>query len=159
MLIFCSGRKYKGMWHIFHQANWTDWAHLVSTDLVRWSRLPSALSPNGDWDGSLTVLNGVPVIMYDCYNVPDCHPINTTGPGLGDPRIIGVAHPANLSDPNLTKWKKDPNNPISINNGESFLKVVRCAVASDAMNSHPQFVRVRLCYHMGSRYDCFCGAV
>jgi len=23
------------MWHVMHQANWTDWAHLVSTDLVR----------------------------------------------------------------------------------------------------------------------------
>ena len=63
---------YKGVWHAMHQANWTDWAHLVSTDLVHWSRLPSALFPNGDWDGSLTILNGKPVIMYDCYNVVDC---------------------------------------------------------------------------------------
>ena len=38
---------YKGVWHVFHQANWTDWAHLVSTDMVHWTRLPSALSPNG----------------------------------------------------------------------------------------------------------------
>ena len=22
---------YKGVWHAMHQANWTDWAHLVST--------------------------------------------------------------------------------------------------------------------------------
>ena len=32
---------YKGMWHVMHQANWTDWAHLVSVDLARWTRLPS----------------------------------------------------------------------------------------------------------------------
>ena len=38
---------YKGTWHIMHQANWTDWAHLVSTDMVRWTRIPSALAPNG----------------------------------------------------------------------------------------------------------------
>ena len=51
--------------------NWTDWAHLVSTDMVRWTRLPSALTPNGDWDGSLTVLgDGNPVIMYDCCKPP-----------------------------------------------------------------------------------------
>eukprot|EP00729_Bicosta_minor_P013902 gene13902-23529_t len=47
---------YKGMWHVFHQANWTDWAHLVSSDMVHWTRLPSALSPNGDWDVSLSIL-------------------------------------------------------------------------------------------------------
>ena len=23
--------QYKGTWHAMHQANWTDWAHLVST--------------------------------------------------------------------------------------------------------------------------------
>ena len=23
--------EYKGVWHAMHQANWTDWAHLVST--------------------------------------------------------------------------------------------------------------------------------
>jgi len=110
---------YKGTWHIMHQANWTDWAHLVSTDMVRWTRLPSALAPNGDWDGSLSLVNGVPVIMFDCYNIQDCngsvvssdrrssfHPL--------DPPLIGVAHPSDLNDPNLTTWIKDPRNPISL---------------------------------------------
>ena len=55
--------KHLGKWHIMHQANWTDWAHLVSDDLVRWTRVKSALSPNGDWDGSLTILDGKPVII------------------------------------------------------------------------------------------------
>lgn len=55
--------QYRGTWHAMHQANWTDWAHLVSRDLVRWTRIPSALSPNGDWDGSLTLLDGKPVIL------------------------------------------------------------------------------------------------
>ena len=37
-------------------------------------------------------------------------------PEVGDPAIVGVARPADLNDPNLTKWLKDPNNPISIAN-------------------------------------------
>ena len=32
---------YEGVWHVMHQANWTDWGHLVSLDLARWTRLPS----------------------------------------------------------------------------------------------------------------------
>lgn len=113
---------YKGMWHVMHQANWTDWAHLVSTDMVHWTRLPSALSPNGDWDGSLTILNGKPVIMYDCYNIPDCLPpnkthartsIGATHAKAGDPPHVGVARPADSNDQNLTVWEKDPHNPIS----------------------------------------------
>ena len=84
--------NYRGTWHCMHQANWTDWAHLVSTDLAHWTRVPSALYPNGgqmagqgplscvlrltitclaDWDGSLTIMDDKPVILYDCYNVPD----------------------------------------------------------------------------------------
>jgi hypothetical protein len=34
--------------------------------------------------GSLTILDGKPVIMYDCYNVADCLPPNASSPGLGD---------------------------------------------------------------------------
>jgi hypothetical protein len=111
--------QYKGMWHAMHQANWTDWAHLVSNDMVHWTRLESALFPNGDWDGSLTLLDGKPVIMYDCFNLKDCLPANAT-PGLGDNPLVGVARPVDLSDQNLTTWNKDPHNPIYIQleNGE-----------------------------------------
>lgn len=113
---------------------------LVSTDLVHWSRKPSVLSPNGDWDGALTILNGQPVIMFDCFNVPDCRPppLNSSAsrsPILiqnqqqlraekedrlrkrvesGDPPIVGVARPVDPSDPNLTKWRKDDANPIVV---------------------------------------------
>lgn len=110
-----------------HQANWTDWAHLTSTDLVRWTRLKSALAPNGDWDGALTILaDGKPVILFDCYNVPDCNG-SYVPPPPGDDRarrsgrpvpndhpLVGVAHPADLADPNLTDWRKDPRNPIRL---------------------------------------------
>ena len=110
---------YRGVWHAMHQANWTDWAHLVSTDLVRWTRLPSALSPNGDWDGTLTILDGKPIILYDCYNVADCRPPSVGAAAPSDPAIIGVARPADLNDPNLTHWKKDSLNPITILNGST----------------------------------------
>ena len=110
-----------------------------------------ALAPNGDWDGALTMLDGKPVIMFDCFDVADCRPpataaSNTTtappssgvggvgGVGAGgaqgwgaghrrgregrvrsgDPAIVGVARPVDYNDPNLTKWEKDPNNPIAI---------------------------------------------
>ena len=116
--------KHRGVWHAFHQANWTDWAHLTSDDLVRWTRQPSALFPNGDWDGSLTMLDGEPLILYDCYNVPDCKPLNASdGPPAGapppvgaplDPPLVGVARPANASDPLLIDWVKDSRNPIAI---------------------------------------------
>ena len=113
---------WRGMWHVMHQANWTDWAHLVSTDLAHWTRLPSVLSPNGDWDGALTILDGKPVILFDCFNVADCRPPPTNnipappsvGTGTGDPPIVGVARPADPTDPNLTVWKKDPANPIAV---------------------------------------------
>ena len=100
----------------------------ATTDFARWTRLPSALSPNGDWDGALSFVDGEPVIMFDCYNVPDCRPpaataiqggsVSATAPparfGTGDPAIVGVAHPVDKNDPNLTKWTKDPANPIVV---------------------------------------------
>ena len=118
--------QWHGVWHVMHQANWTDWAHLVSTDLVHWTRLKSALAPNGDWDGALSILaDGRPVILFDCYDVQDCNgsyvpPHAMAGrrrslqPVPNDHPLVGVAHPANLSDPNLTEWRKDPRNPIQL---------------------------------------------
>ena len=38
---------------------------------------------------------------------------------LGDPPIVGVARPADYSDPNLTKWEKSPNNPIAVHGAHS----------------------------------------
>ena len=74
------------VWHLMNQANWTDWAHLVSTDLAHWTRHPSALSPNGDWDGAVTFVDGKPVILYDCFDVADCRPINGTTAEVAEQR-------------------------------------------------------------------------
>ena len=101
-----------------HQSNWSDWAHLVSPDLVRWTRLKSALAPKGNWDGTLSMLDEKPVILYDCANVAACLPSSETHRNVPNDRsIVGVARPANYDDVNLTEWIKDPHNPISILNG------------------------------------------
>ena len=74
----------------------------------------------------MTLIDGKPVILYDCFNVPDCRPPppprarggrGARGWGAGDPAIVGVARPADYSDANLTKWEKDPRNPIVIRGG------------------------------------------
>jgi hypothetical protein len=36
------------------------------------------------------------------------------GASSGDPPIVGVARPVDPSDPNLTRWVKDPANPIQV---------------------------------------------
>ena len=91
----------------------------------------SALSPNGDWDGTLSVLDGKPIIFFDCYDVQDCNG-SYVPPEVAkvkserrariglplDPPLVGVAHPANLSDPNLLEWKKDPRNPIAFHTAD-----------------------------------------
>jgi len=99
------------------------WQHYVSQDFVGWSEIATIIPPGG-WDGSLTLLkrpSGTiePVILYDCTSVAGCRPAAArepegTAPTLGDPPIIGVARPADPSDPNLTVWVKDSQNPIYI---------------------------------------------
>lgn len=63
-LIYLSYLRWKGNWHVMNQRN-NDWGHLISKDFIRWTRLPDALDV-GSWDGSLSILNGDPVILYDC---------------------------------------------------------------------------------------------
>ena len=92
-----------------------DRAHLTSPDLAR-TRTPSALSPNGDWDGTLSMLGGKPIIFFDCYSVEDCNGSyvpparrqrqRSIGLPL-DPPIVGVARPSDPDDAALLSWKKD----------------------------------------------------
>lgn len=111
-----------------------NWAHLVSRDLTTWKRLPDALAPTkhsfdggGVLDGSVSLLPGLdPVIIYDAHSPErgrDCpvsrrhqllaSPANISknksvgdDNGDGDPPTIGMAHPADPSDPELRVWKK-----------------------------------------------------
>ncbi|GFP88262.1 beta-fructofuranosidase soluble isoenzyme i [Phtheirospermum japonicum] len=84
------------------------WGHAVSTDLIHWLHLPLALVPdqwydiNGVWSGSATILpDGRIVMLYtgDTYDVV---------------QVQCLAYPANLSDPLLLKWDKDPRNPVLV---------------------------------------------
>ncbi|CAM6019434.1 unnamed protein product [Sphagnum balticum] len=105
---------YKGYYHLFYQYNPVAavfgnmaWGHAVSTDLVHWLYLETALEPDqwydamGAWSGSATMdPNGVPFILY-------------TGRVAGtSEQMQNMAVPADPSDPLLRKWIKVPENPL-----------------------------------------------
>ena len=105
---------YNGMYHLFYQQNmsgsyWRNicWGHLVSTDMVNWKPVKEAITPTEDsvvpdgvWSGGATLdKNGVPLLFFtagnDAYGKVE---------GLISNQNIGVAYPADLSDPELTDW-------------------------------------------------------
>ncbi len=105
---------YNGMYHLFYQANMTGsywrnicWGHFVSTDMINWKPIKEAITPTEDsvvpdgvWSGGATLdTNGVPLLFFTAGN--DSFR-NTSG--LISNQNIGVAWPANLSDPELTEW-------------------------------------------------------
>ena len=105
---------YNGMYHLFFQQNmagsyWKNinWGHWVSTDMVNWQPVKEAIVPTADsvvpdgvWSGGATTdVNGVPLLFFtagnDSYGKVE---------GLISNQNVGVAYPADLSDPNLTEW-------------------------------------------------------
>ena len=105
---------YNGMYHLFFQQNmagsyWKNinWGHWVSTDLVNWEPVKEAIVPTADsvvpdgvWSGGATTdVNGVPLLFFtagnDSYGKVD---------GLISNQNVGLAYPADLSDPDLTEW-------------------------------------------------------
>lgn len=105
---------YNGMYHLFYQANMTGsywrnicWGHYVSTDMVNWKPIKEAIVPtentvvpDGVWSGGATLdKNGVPLLFFTAGN----DSFRDT-PGLISNQNIGVAWPADLSDPELTDW-------------------------------------------------------
>ena len=116
---------YGGLAHVMNQrqeeqteAGMAGFSHLVSPDWARWLRLPNAL-PKGSYDGSVTVERSLTgdkaVVMFDCATA-DCLPTGSppAGLGTGDSPIMGIARPANASDPMLVEWTLDPKNPIAV---------------------------------------------
>lgn len=104
---------YNGMYHLFFQENmygayWRNicWGHLVSTDMVNWTPIKEAITPtehtivpDGVWSGGATYdANGVPLLFFTAGND------NHAADGLLSNQNIGIAYPADLSDPNLTEW-------------------------------------------------------
>ena len=126
---------YKGIYHVFHQCCQNHWDHVVSHDLVHWTRLPPPIVPNmnptgvphpdwydahGSWDGSLSIPrdassfpggNGItePVVLMTA--VPGPAPPNTP-PTVKDHITMAIVRPTEASDPFLLNWTKDANNPI-----------------------------------------------
>ena len=105
---------YNGMYHLFYQANMTGsywrnicWGHFVSTDMVNWKPIKEAITPTEDsvvpdgvWSGGATLdANGVPLLFFTAGNdgFRDVA-------GLISNQNIGVAYPADLTDPELTDW-------------------------------------------------------
>ncbi len=105
---------YNGMYHLFFQENMTGsywrnicWGHLVSTDMVNWKPVKEAIVPmedsvvpDGVWSGGATLdKNGVPLLFFTAGN-DSFREVE----GLISNQNIGVAWPADLSDPELTEW-------------------------------------------------------
>lgn len=105
---------YNGMYHLFYQANMTGsywrnicWGHYVSEDMVNWKPIKEAIVPTEDsvvpdgvWSGGATLdSNGVPLLFFTAGN--DAF---RDSEGLISNQNIGVAYPADLSDPELTDW-------------------------------------------------------
>ncbi len=105
---------YNGKYHLFYQANMTGsywrnicWGHFVSDDMVNWKPIKEAITPtegsvvpDGVWSGGATLdKNGVPLLFFTAGN----DSFRDT-PGLISNQNIGVAWPADLSDPELTDW-------------------------------------------------------
>ena len=104
---------YNGVYHLFFQSNsmgpyWRgiSWGHLVSEDTVRWRPIRDAIvpeeggvCPDGVWSGGATLdANGVPVLFFAAVDY------GFAEKGMISNQNIGVAWPADLSDPELTDW-------------------------------------------------------
>lgn len=104
---------YNGMYHLFYQCNpvgtyWRNicWGHLVSEDMVNWKPIKEAITPtensvapDGIWSGGVAIdKNGVPLLFFTAGND------SFLKDGLISNQNIGVAYPADLSDPYLTDW-------------------------------------------------------
>lgn len=104
---------YNGMYHLFFQQNivgtyWRNicWGHLVSEDLVSWRPVKEAITPtensvvpDGVWSGcAVHDKNGVPLLFFTAGND------SFKKDRLISNQNIGVAYPADLSDPELIDW-------------------------------------------------------
>lgn len=104
---------YNGVYHLFFQQNITGtywrnicWGHLVSEDMVSWRPVKEAITPtentvvpDGVWSGGAALdINGVPLLFFTAGND------SFAKEGMISNQNIGIAYPADLSDPELTDW-------------------------------------------------------
>ena len=124
---------WKGVYHVMHQCCQNHWDHIVSKDLIHWTRLPPPIVPNmnptgvphadsydafGSWDGSLSVphdWNGITepvVLMTACAKAWCAGGVDAVG--------MAVVRPTRSSDPFLVSWTKDQANPVEFANGSAI---------------------------------------
>lgn len=104
---------YDGMYHLFFQQNMTGtywrnicWGHLVSEDMVNWRPVKEAITPTEDsvvpdgvWSGGAALdQNGVPLLFFTAGND------SFAKEGMVSNQNIGVAYPADTTDPELIDW-------------------------------------------------------
>lgn len=104
---------YNGKYHLFFQQNpvgtyWRNiqWGHLVSDDMVNWLPVKEAIVPtensvvpDGVWSGNAAYdKNGIPLLFFTAGND------SFAKEGLISNQNIGIAYPADLSDPELLDW-------------------------------------------------------
>ena len=110
---------------VFHQCCQNHRDHVVSRDLIHWKRLPSPVRPDnnplhwydssGSFDGSAAILPGKgPVILVD--NIGPFTPPDSSLGATDNPGCQGLSWPVDPNDPELTHWRKDERNPISVDN-------------------------------------------
>lgn len=126
--------EHGGIYHVFHQCCQNHWDHVVSRDLIHWTRLPPPIVPNmnptgvphadwydhhGSWDGSLSVpraWNGLtePVVVMTA--IEGARPHSPPPPPYSV--AMAIVRPSNASDPFLLNWTKDASNPINFTSGK-----------------------------------------
>eukprot|EP01052_Picozoa_sp_SAG31_P043465 SAG31_NODE_7248_length_1744_cov_1.355623_1_plen_547_part_01 len=105
---------WRGVHHVWHQREFSDIAHVVSSDWVRWYRVRDAVGGNpwpqgGAWDGSVSLLTPPPhgpgpMIMYD---------------SPPEPSNISLARAADADDPFLLSWTKiEPADHLNQSTGQ-----------------------------------------
>eukprot|EP01013_Petalomonas_cantuscygni_P000695 TRINITY_DN10701_c0_g1_i1.p1 TRINITY_DN10701_c0_g1~~TRINITY_DN10701_c0_g1_i1.p1 ORF type:complete len:551 (-),score=59.77 TRINITY_DN10701_c0_g1_i1:481-2133(-) len=107
------------MYHLFWQAHVAIapgrgpvWGHAASSDFLHWTYLPVALWNDQPYDavavysGSVTIVNGVPVVLYPGLCTKEQWAQCDTG------TVIASAVPADNTDPLYQVWTKSPQNPL-----------------------------------------------
>jgi len=131
---------WKGLYHVYHQCCQNHWDHVVSKDLMHWTRLPPPIVPNqnptgvphpdwydahGSWDGSLSVphhWNGIKAPIVMMTTVEGTKPGTREAKNLAAGMAVGMAivRPTDLDDPFLLSWTKDAANPIDFLNNSAI---------------------------------------
>ena len=106
--------RWQGRTHLFHQhhpdgAWWARprWGHLVTDDLVRWRRLPTALEPGADGPDHDGCFSGTVAVDGDRAIMAYTGVVGEVGPDLQQTTCLATS-----DDPLLEAWTKLAANPV-----------------------------------------------